>query len=282
MPALRITGFALIGVAALIALVLVGFATNTRSEIDALEAQVIARATPVGAVSPAALAALPPPVRAWVAYTFPNAIPEAPRFAEIEMAGAFRRPEVETFSSTTARQVASLRQPDMVFSADTPILRLGWAIAYDRYIGGEMEMNARLLSAVTVMHAEGDPQLDAISLRRWLMEAPTYPMALLPGGPVRWEPVDATHALAVAEAHGTRTEALATFDADGALTLFEATAPGDLATAYHGSGEHLARSDYQLVDGIRVPMGFEIARVGADGVVRPFWVGRITALRFHD
>ena len=45
--------------------------------------------------------------------------------------------------------------------------------------------------------------------------------------------------------------------------------------------EHVTRGDYQLVDGVRVPMSFEIARA-AGGERFPFWFGRITSIRFES
>ena len=138
-----------------------------------------------------------------------------------------------------------------------------------------------MLSALTVMQEEANPVLDMISLRRWLLESPVFPMALLPGGPVTWEAVDDSHAMAVVRAQDIEARLLATFDDSGALVAFDATEPGDLTTPYHGSGERVTRGDVQLVQGVRVPMAFEISRVGASGVAEPFWTGRITSLAFE-
>lgn len=281
MRILRLVGLGVLVAAVLAGAALIYFARSTRGEITALEAALIAQAEPAGARR-LADAALPDPVARYFAYTFPEGVPEAPRYAEIEMAGQFRRPMTESFAPTTARQVVSLGQPDLVFSADTPILGVLWAIAYDSYIDGQMMMEARVLSALSVMHEEGSPELDVISLRRWLLESPVFPMALLPGGPVTWEPLDERRALAVVRAQGLEARLIATFAEDGALIAFDAVAPGDLTTPYHGSGERVTRSDVQLVEGVRVPMAFEISRVGADGAARPFWTGRITSLRFVD
>lgn len=256
----------------------VWFAQSTRGEIEALERSVVARAAET-APFPPSQAALPAPVRRYFDFVFPDGPPAGVTHAVIEMAGRFRRPLTDGFQPTTARQIVSTRAPDMVFSADTPVLGPLWAIAYDAYVGGEMEMRARLLSMITVMDQGGTPALNRASLRRWLLESPAFPMALLPGGPVTWEPVDDSRARAVVRAYGAEASLVATFGPDGALTRFDAEADGDLTTPYHGSGEHASRSDYTLVDGVRVPMRYEIARV-ADGRTHPFWTGRITAIRF--
>jgi len=254
-------------------------AWSTRASITGLEQIVIERATDSPTPWTATLPeALPVPVARYFAYVFPDGPPDH-AYVEIEAAGQFRRPLTESFQPTTARQVISLHEPDLVFSANTPLWGPVWAIAYDAYVDGQMEMAAKLLSTVTVMHETSTPALNRTSLRRWLLESPAYPMALLPGGPVSWEPIDDNRARAVVRAFGEEASLVATFDADGALTRFDAETDGDLTTPYHGSGEHTARSDYQLVDGVRVPLSFTIARA-AGGEILPFWEGRITAIRF--
>lgn len=280
-PARRLLkgGLAAVAVLAmLLAGTIVWFARSTRAEIDAFEADVAAQA----AASPPIAhqqAALPEPVARYFAFAFPDGPPEDATTAAIEMEGQFRRPLTDSFAPTTARQVVSVRAPDMVFSAVTPVFGVAWAVAYDVFLNGEMTMTARLLSAVPLMHETSTPALDRTSLRRWLLESPTYPMALLPGGPVRWKPIDDSHARAIVRAHGIEASLIATFAPDGALTSFHAEEDGDLTTPYHGSGEHVRRADYQLVDGVRVPMSFEISRM-AGGKVHPFWIGRITQIAF--
>jgi len=70
-----------------------------------------------------------------------------------------------------------------------------------------------------------------------------------------------------------------TFRDDGGISALDAEEDGDLETPYHGSGEYTERSDYRLVDGVRVPMSFMIARA-AEGEIHPFWSSRITSIRF--
>ncbi|MEZ5718718.1 MAG: DUF6544 family protein [Burkholderiaceae bacterium] len=224
------------------------------------------------------LEALPTPVQRYLRYAFPQGVPAATH-VEMQMQGNFRRPGTESFAPTSASQTAATRTPAMAFDATTPIVPGIWARAYDAYANGQMEMKARILSAITVVDEHSSPELNRISLRRWLLESPTYPQALLPGGVVRWEPVDDRTARAVATDRGMTTSLLARFGDDGRLASFQAEEDGDLTTPYHGSGEHVARSDYRLVQGIRVPMGFTISRM-AKGRIMPFWEGRITSIRF--
>lgn len=227
-----------------------------------------------------AWASLPAPVQRYFAYTFRG---QAPRlaFVELQMEGEFRRPKTQVFTPTTAEQTVATGVPAMMFSATTEMLPGIWARAYDAYVDGRMEMKAKVLSAVTVVDEKSSPELDRISLRRWLLESALYPMALLPGGPVRWEAIDTHRARAVATYQGVTASMVASFDSLGRLQSMHAEADGDLQTPYHGSGEHVTRSDYQPVDGVMLPMSFVIARA-AGGKIYPFWRGHITHIRFAE
>ncbi|WP_425416442.1 DUF6920 family protein [Oricola indica] len=255
-------------------------AWSLRAEISGREDAVVADARDRAAsFDAAAMQSLPAPVRRYFDFVFPDGPPVDIVSVAVDMSGEFRRPLMEKFEPTTARQVASTRKPDLVFSADTPIIGPVWAVAYDIFVDGEMEMGAKLLSTLRVVDEKGTPELNRISLRRWLLESPAWPMALLPGGPVEWQPIDDRHARAVVSAYGFQAAMIATFRDDGSLAAFDAEEDGDLTTPYHGSGEHTVRSDYRLVEGVRIPMSFMIARA-ADGEIHPFWEGRITSIRF--
>ena len=271
--------------AAVAGITLFALASATESNIRGHRAAVVnaaALADSQRAVQPTAaplpLADLPAPVQRYFKFVFPGAVPR-PVHVDIEMQGQFRRPKTHGFMPTTAEQTIAVGTPAMVFSATTSILPGVWARAYDAYVDGRMDMKAKVLSAVAVVDETSSPELDRISLRRWLLESPLYPMALLPGGPVRWEAIDEQRARAVVTYRGMTASLVARFAEDGRLMRFDAEQDGDLTTAYHGSGEHVARDDYQLVDGVRVPMKFVIAR-SAGGKLYPFWDGRVTAIRF--
>lgn len=257
-------------------------ASATESDIRGHRVAVVnagARAAPSTPGTPS-LAALPAPVQRYFKFVFPGAVPRATH-VDIEMQGRFRRPKTQSFTPTTAEQTIAVGTPAMVFSATTPIVLGVWARAYDAYVDGRMDMKAKVLSAVAVVNESSSPELNRISLRRWLLESPLYPMAMLPGGPVRWEAIDEQRARAVVTYNGLSASLVARFAPDGRLLRFDAEEDGDLTTSYHGSGEHVARDDYQLVDGVRVPMKFVIARA-AGGKLYPFWDGRVMSIRFSN
>lgn len=256
-------------------------ARATEADIRAERERVVALAAGVEPVAydAEAVASLPEPVRRWVAYTFPEPPPEVV-WARVEMEGEFRRPQTDTFGPTTAEQVSAATTPAFVFSATTPVGPGIWARAYDAFGAGEMDMKARILSALTVVDEQETPELNRTSLRRWLLEAPLYPTAMLPGGRVRWEPVDDDRARAVVSQGGVEASLVATFRPDGSLERFDAGEDGDLTTPYHGSGEHVLREDYRPVDGVMIPHRFSIARA-AGGQTFPFWEGEVASIEFH-
>lgn len=234
---------------------------------------------PIVSVEPAAMRALPSPVQRYFAFALPE--PQAHyRAVSLTAEGAFRRPMKEGFAATTAAQTIAVGTPALMFDATTPIGPGLWARAYDFFADGRMEMRAKIASALTVVDESATESLNRTSLRRWLLESPLYPMALLPGGPVRWEPIDDQRARAVVSGFGLEAAMIATFRPDGSLASFDAEQDGDLTTPYHGSGEHAARSDYRRVAGMMIPHAFEIARV-AGGAIHPFWKGRITSITFE-
>jgi hypothetical protein len=281
MKLVKLVGGGLAALLLLLGIVIAVHSLRTEREIAAFRGAVADHARDAGpfASDAAARLALPAPVQRYFAYVFPRGVPDY-ALVRLEQAGDFRRPLTESFSPTTAEQVIAATTPVMVFSATTPILPGVWARAFDFFADGKMQMKARILSTLTVVDEAETPELNAISLRRWLLESALYPRALLPGGPVRWEPVDDTRARAIVEQDGVQASLIAHFDAEGRMTRMTAEADGDLTTPYHGSGEDVTRSDYQEVGGQMIPMGFTISRA-AGGAVHPFWTGRVTSITFE-
>jgi hypothetical protein len=268
--------------------VLSWLASRTEADIAAHRAQVVAQARQAvpaqrtAAIPAPSWATLPAPVQRYFAFTFRGAPPPVASHVELTLAGRFRRPGSSTFTDTGAEQTIAVHTPALVFAATTPLLPGVpglTARAYDAYADGRMEMKAKLLAAITVMDEPASPALNRMSLRRWLLESPLYPMALLPGGPVRWEAMDPHRARAVVRWGNDTTSLVATFASDGRLLRFDAEQDGDLTTPYHGSGEHASRDAYELVNGMMLPRHFVIARAAA-GRVLPFWEGRVTRIRF--
>lgn len=265
---------------ALIAWIAISSARTDREIADHAETvRRVAGGRPSGVPDPAALQALPPPVRRYLAFALPG--PVGPlQVVRLTAAGDFRRPLRTDFAPTTAAQTIATGTPALMFDASTPIGLGIRARAYDFFADGRMEMRARIASTITVVEEHASEALNRTSLRRWLLESPLYPVALLPGGPVRWEAIDEHRARAVVSGFGLEAALVATFRPDGSLARFDTEQDGDLTTPYHGSGEHAARDDYRPVAGMMIPHAFVIARA-AGGRIEPFWKGRITSIAFE-
>lgn len=253
----------------------------TERDITAFQQQIsdIAQTSPLNAADAADLALLPAPVQRYFTFAFPDGLTEA-RLVRLTSEGQFRRPQTEGFSFMTGEQVIALNKPALMFSGTTPIVPGVWARAYDFFADGEMEMKAKIFSTLTVMDETETPELNVISLRRWLLESPLFPQALLPGGPVTWEAIDDTSARAIIAADGLQSSMIVHIDAVGHITHMVAEEDGDLNTPYHGSGEHVTRADYRLVDGVMVPHAFVISRM-SEGKVYPFFDATLTSISFE-
>ena len=274
-----IGGATALGIGAAVVVGIVSF--QTERDIRAFQDQIAALAetgTPPVATD-AGLATLPAPVQRYFAFAFPNGIPTT-KTVRLTAEGQFRRPQTDGFNFTTAEQVIAVTEPALMFSATTPIIPGIWARAYDYFADGEMEMKAKVLSTLTVVDESETPALNVISLRRWLLESALFPHALLPGGPVTWDPIDDQSARAIVEADGLRASMIVFVDPEGRLTHMVAEEDGDLNTPYHGSGEHVTRSDYRDIDGVMIPHAFVISRM-AGGETYPFFDAVLTSITFE-
>ncbi len=278
---LELVGITVLTLAAVLGTTVAVQYRQTERDIAQFEERVaeIGKRQPAPALVPTRLQGLPDPVQRYFRFIFPG---QAPSYSLVRLSasGQFRRPLTEGFNATTAGQVIATGVPALMFSATTPILPGVWARAYDFYANGEMEMKARILSTLTVVDEKQTPTLNQISLRRWLLESALYPASLLPGGPVTWEAIDADSARAVVSQNGMQAAMVAHFATDGRMTHMRTDTDGDLTTPYHGSGEHVARSNYQMVGHQMIPMDFTISRM-AGGQLFPFWKGRIDTIDFE-
>jgi hypothetical protein len=281
MKVLRKTGYVTGAVLLLFAGFIMYQSRQTEQDISAFRNRVVEIAARARApvFDRAAIAGLPTPVQRYFNYTFKEPV-NAYTVVRLEEAGDFRLPLSGDFNPTTAEQVIAIGTPALVFSATTPVFTGVWARAYDYFAGGEMEMKARILSAITVVDESETEELNRISIRRWLLESPLYPMALLPGGPITWEAVDDQSARATVRADGLQASMLFHFNDEGQITYLSAEKDGDLTTPYHGSGEHVTRDDYRLVGNMMIPHRFTISRA-AGGEVFPFFDGGLTRIEFE-
>ena len=121
-------------------------------------------------------------------------------------------------------------------------------------------------------------------LMRFYAEAACYPTALLPSQGVRWTPVSETSAQATVDDGGVAVSLIFTFGADGLIESVRAEARGRTV-----GGQMVMRPwegrwfDYQVQDGMRVPMAGEVAWLlpPEEGGRKPYWRGTTTVLRYE-
>lgn len=281
-PWLRRIGMGL-GLLVMIPVAVIAYSEQvSRSAIADHEDRVVDLAGKAGPVQvdEAAIADLPEPVQRWVSFTFDDPAGVRATHIEIGMEGDFRRPLTEGFNNLTGSTVSATNEAAFVFSGKTSVFPGVWALAYDAYAKGEMEMKAKVMSTLTVVDEQETPELNRSSLQRWLLLSPTYPSALLPGGLVTWEPIDGDHARATVRADGLEASLRFTFGDDGQVEEVNAETDGDLTTPYHGSGEHVTVTDYREVSGMMVPHQYVVARA-ADGERFPFLTGIVTEYKVY-
>lgn len=200
----------------------------------------------------------------------------------VEHAGAFNLSETgERWRPFRSTQRVLTRRPGFDWDARIRLLPGLSVRVHDAYLAGEGLLHAALLGLITVMRLPSSPQLAQGELMRFLAEAPWYPTALLPSQGVSWAAVDDRSATASLTDGAIRLTLLVRFGDDGLITSVHAEGRG-----YATKGQVLPMPwecrvwDYQVRDGLRVPLAGEVAWLLPDGR-RPYWRGRITRLGYE-
>lgn len=187
---------------------------RVRARYEAEKAALLAGARAVAGreVLPAGLAALPPPVRAYVEGMRAAGVPAATA-AILEQRGALRTAPDQPWMPFVAEQAYSMEPPGFVWLARARVAPLVHIVARDAFVGGRGSMLVRLLGLVTLADARG-PELDLGAALRYWGETLAFPERLLDRR-VRWEAVDDRHARMIVEHDGLSVAAVVAFDGDG-------------------------------------------------------------------
>jgi hypothetical protein len=152
---------------------------------------------------------------------------------------------------------------------------------HDAYIAGEGILHASLFGLMSVANLRGTPEAAHGELLRFFAEAAWYPTALLPSQGVLWEAVDDRSAKATMKDGDTSVTLLFRFNADDLIDSVRAEARGALLGGVIVSTPWEGRwSTSELRDGMRVPIGGEVAWVFPEGP-KPYWRGRITSIVYE-
>ncbi len=200
----------------------------------------------------------------------------------LEIAGTLNMsPTAEQWKPFTSRQRVVARRPGFLWDARIAMLPGVNVRVVDSYIGGNGLLHAAILGLFTMADIQGEGEIARGEFMRWCAEVAWYPTALLPSQGVRWEAVD-DHS-----AHATFTDGPLTltllfrFNDAGLIGSFRAEARGGMVrdqmvmAPWEG-----VWSNYQVRDGVRVPLTGEVAWMRPEGR-RPYFMGTVTALAFE-
>lgn len=199
---------------------------------------------------------LPAPVRRYLARALPSSAPGV-RLACLRHGGTLRLRADQPWMDVRGEEVLSAWPPAFVWRSrlqPAPGVRFG---ARDCYLAGSGNMWIRLYDAFTIAEARG-PEMDQSNLLRLLAEFVWLPTGFLPGGPVRWEPVDDQRARAVISDGEVCAAALVTFSAEGLMECMETQ---ERYREVDGRMEQVSwsgrYSDWREVGGLLIPFALE-------------------------
>jgi len=200
----------------------------------------------------------------------------------IHIAGSFNMSTTgEQWKPFTSRQRVITRRPGFLWDAKISMLPGLKVRVVDSYIVGNGLLHATVQGLFTVADIRGEGEIARGELMRWFAEVAWYPTALLPSQGVRWEAVD-EHSANATMADGPLTMTLLfRFNDAGLIGSFRAEARGgmvgkDMVMApWEGNW-----SNYQIRDGVQVPLTGEVAWIRHEGR-KPYFVGTVSSLKFE-
>jgi hypothetical protein len=176
-------------------------------------------------------------------------------------------------------------RPGFLWNAKVTMFPGVTARVEDSYIAGQGQVIAKLFGLFTVAHASGGGEMARGEFMRYFAESPWYPTALLPSQGVRWQAVDDTSANATIVDGPITLTLLFRFNEAGLVASVRAESRG-AGVAKKGSAEMVMMpwecglSDYQLRDGMLIPMTGEAAWVRPEGR-KVYFVGKVKALSYE-
>ncbi|MEZ5739083.1 MAG: DUF6544 family protein [Burkholderiaceae bacterium] len=205
--------------------------------------------------------------------------------ASVDHHGVFNMGEtVDSWKPFTSRQRVVTRRPGFVWDGQVSLLPGLGVRVHDAYVAGEGILRPAILGLFTLMDLRGAGDVAKGELMRFLAEAAWYPTALLPSQGARWAAVDERSANVTITDGDLALTMTFTFNAQDLIESVRADARGRSV-----GGRMMIRpwegrwSDYQVLDGIRVPMSGEVAWLlpPEEGGRKSYWRGTIKSLKFE-
>lgn len=272
----------LVAVAVLIFALLIAGAARWRRQTGSVRERLRARdPRPASEISPAALEALPPPVRRYFDLTIPAGA-SAIRWARFEQTGEFLvKPETGGWGPFSASHEIAPGAPGFLWDARIRMAPGVVARVRDSFAGGEGSMRASLFGLLRVVDLRDTPELARGALLRYLAEAVWAPTALLPAAGVRWQPIDETSARATLSAGATTVSLDFRFGADGLVaSVFAAARPRESGGRFVPTPWLGRWTRWEERAGFRIPVEGEVAWLLVEGE-QVYWRGRIGGADFE-
>lgn len=252
-----------------------------RTHFEALEAATLPVAPRAPRFHAEQLAGVPPVVQRYLSKVLTPNQPLVHR-VYLEQSGTFNRSfQQPQWSPFTARQRIATARPGFVWDAS---IQMGPGIdvrVVDAYVAGVGILQPSVLGLIDLGGPSGGADLARGELMRYLAEAVWYPTALLPGTGVQWKALDAQSAQ-VTLTEGAHAVALTFhFDAEGWVQRITSDARSALVDgALVPMPWEVVVSDYQMQDGMWIPLRAEVAWTPASGRV-PYWRGKLEKLDYE-
>jgi hypothetical protein len=244
-----------------------------RARVDGEIRTLIAESRQEAVVDPAAIARLPEPVQRYLRYTGADRVSPA-RFARFRFEGEVRLPitgDAQQVAQTTPWMAARGEQYMALSTAGPSYV---WDSVWQAQPGTHIDVRDlyhRRDTHIWAIRSDGRVLIDErhstigpTYMIRFFAEATQSPTMLLPGAHLRWEPVDANHARAVAQDGAHTARMVCHFAASGELSRCESDDrmfryTGNVPERWVSARWVMTRSDYRTFGALRVPTAMRVS-----------------------
>ncbi len=220
---------------------------------------------------------LPEPIRRYLDFAVLD--PRPVREVRMYLEGKVILPGWDKAIAVSGWQVIGADRPRFhwqVAARVSPFLTARIIDAYDHGVGS---IYSRVNRLVTVIDDKNIPQLNLTQLARWSGLAVMVPTVFTRADVFTWQSDGPNAAMAVVRDGKWAIRHRFVVNPDGSLAE---TISQDRWERYDGVYKRTAsimrRSDWTLVDGLRIPLSFTVTRIEPDGSKIEFWKGRFSQI----
>lgn len=177
-------------------------------------------------------------------------------------------------------QINTVYRPGFVWNGHIKFPLNTYVHVHDVYLAGEGILHPSFLGLINLADLRGGGAIAEGELLRYLAETPWYPTALLPSAGVQWTRVDDGSADATLRDGVVRVTLRFHFGADHLIQRVSGQRGRMLKGQMVMSSWEGQWSDYQMHNGLRVPMRGEVAWLTPQGR-QTYWRGTVQSLDYE-